>query len=34
MTKLKLKRVPLLPAFWHAWKAHHPDATVLDLTVD
>lgn len=34
LAKQMLKRVPLLPAFWHAWKAHHPDATVLDLTVD
>ena len=34
LTNQKLERVPLLPAFWHAWKAHHPDATVLDVTVD
>ena len=30
----KLRRVSLLPAFWHAWKAHHPDATILDVPLD
>ena len=30
----KLKRVSLLPAFWHAWKAHHPEATILEVPVD
>ena len=34
LTGHKLKLVPVLPAFWHTWKAHHPDATVLDVTVD
>ena len=34
LTSHTLKLVPVLPAFWHTWKAHHPDATVLDVTVD